>query len=92
MNEVFLFGQGGNSVHNKVSSNLSGSGYDLALSLFGENFFDGFSNLQSEEQLWNDLRDYLTMDLTIKARAESERIEVDGSFHFREPVLNLTLD
>lgn len=88
MNEVFLFGQGGNSVHNKVSSNLSGSGYDLALSLFGENFFDGFSKSQSEEQLWNDLRDYLTMDLTIKARAESERIEVDGSFHFREPVLN----
>ena len=78
----------GNSVHNKVSSNLSGSGYDLALSLFGENFFDGFSKTSSEEQLWNDLRPYLTMDLTLKARAESERVEVDGSYRYREPVLN----
>ena len=88
MKEVFLYGQGGNSVHNKVSSNLSGSGYDLALSLFGENFFDGFSKTPSEEQMWNDLRPYLTMDLTLKARAESERVEVDGSYRYREPVLN----
>jgi hypothetical protein len=88
LQEIFLLGQEGGSMHANLSSKLSGSDYDLALTLFVENFFDKFNKNSSEEELWESLRDFLSFDLILKAETTSEGVSLSGKYDYREGVLN----
>ena len=88
MREVFVYGQGGSSLHNKIQPSLSGKEYDIALSLFGENFFDGFEKSNTEREMWNELRDFLSFDITLTANSDLDRVDLEAIYKYDQPVLN----
>lgn len=88
MQEIFLFGQEGGSVNANLSSKLSGVDYDLALALFVDKFFENFQKNSGEQELWESFRDFLSLDLVLKAEATSEGVSLDGRYDYQEEVLN----
>ena len=88
LQQIFLFGQEGSGMHANLSSKLSGGDYDLALALFVENFFTNFQKNSMEEQLWDTFRDFLGMDLTLKAESTSVGVKLDGRYDYKASVMN----
>ena len=88
LQEIFLFGQEGSGMHANLSSKLSGGDYDLALALFVENFFDNFKKNSNEEQLWENFRSFLSLDLVLKAESTQDGVNLDARYDYRESVLN----
>ena len=88
MQEIFLFGQEGGSVSANLSSKLSGGDYDLALALFVDKFFENFQKNSGEQELWESFRDFLSLDLVLKAETTSEGVSLDGRYDYQEEVLN----
>ena len=88
LQEVFLFGQEGGGMHADLSAKLSGGDYDLALALFVENFFTNFQKDSKEQELWENFRDFLSLDLVLKAEATSEGVSLNGRYDYKEGVLN----
>ena len=56
-------------MHANLTSKLSGGDYDLALALFVENFFENFNKSFDEQELWVMMREFLSLDLVLKAEA-----------------------
>ncbi len=88
LQQIFLFGQEGSGMHANLSSKLSGGDYDLALALFVENFFTNFQKNSNEEQLWETFRDFLSLDLTLKAESTSEGVSLGGRYDYKTGVMN----
>lgn len=88
LQEIFLFGQEGGSMHANLSSKLSGGDYDLALALFVEKFFENFQRNSGEQELWENFRAFLGLDLVLKGKATSKGVSLDGRYDYREEVLN----
>ena len=88
LQQIFLFGQEGSGMHANLSSKLSGGDYDLAIALFVENFFSNFQKNSKEEQLWETFRDFLSLDLTLKAESTSEGVNLDARYDYRTRVMN----
>ena len=88
LQEVFLFGQEGGGMHANLTAKLSGGDYDLALALFVENFFTNFQKNSNEQELWENFRDFLSLDLILKAEANSGGVSLNGTFDYKEDVLN----
>ena len=70
MREVFVYGQAG-VPHNKFNR-VYQEKIDIALSLFGENFFNGFEN-QMLKEMWNEL-DFLSFDITLTANSDLDGV------------------
>ena len=75
-------------MHADLSAKLSGGDYDLALALFVENFFTNFEKDSNEQELWENFRDFLSLDLVLKAEATSEGVSLNGRYDYKEGVLN----
>ena len=88
LQQIFLFGQEGSGMNANLSSKLSGGDYDLGLALFVENFFANFRKNSNEEQLWETFRDFLSMDLTLKAETTSLGVNLVGRYDYKESVMN----
>ena len=88
LQEIFLFGQEGGSMHANLTSKLSGGDYDLALALFVEKFFENFNKSSDEQELWVMMREFLSLDLVLKAEANSDGVSVVGNYNHAEGVLN----
>lgn len=88
LEEIFLFGQEGGGMHANLSAKLSGGDYDLGLALFVEKFFENFQKDSAEQELWENFRNFLGLDLVLKAEATSEGVSLDCRYDYRENVLN----
>ena len=75
-------------MHANLTSKLSGGDYDLALALFVENFFENFNKSSDEQELWVMMREFLSLDLVLKAEANSDGVSVVGNYNHAEGVLN----
>ena len=60
----------------------------MALALFVENFFDNFKKNSNEEQLWENFRSFLSLDLVLKAESTQDGVNLDARYDYRESVLN----
>ena len=88
LKEIFLFGQEGSGMNDNLSSKLSGGKYDLALALFVENFFSNFQKDSKEQELWESFREFLCLDVVLKAEATPEGVNLEGKYDYKENVLN----
>ena len=88
LQEVFMFGQEGGGMHANLSSKLSGGDYDLALALFVEKFFTHFEKDSNEQELWENFRDFLSLDLVLKGEATADGVSLTGRYDYKEGVLN----
>ena len=88
LKEIFLFGQEGSGMNDNLSSKLSGGKYDLALALFVENFFSNFQKDSKEQELWEKFREFLCLDVVLKAEATPEGVNLEGKYDYKENVLN----
>ena len=88
LKEIFLFGQEGSGMNDNLSSKLSGGKYDLALALFVENFFSNFQKDSKEQELWENFREFLCLDVVLKAEATPEGVSLEGKYDYKENVLN----
>ena len=88
LKEIFLFGQEGSGMNDNLSSKLSGGKYDLALALFVENFFSNFQKDSKEQELWENFREFLCLDVVLKAEATPEGVNLEGKYDYKENVLN----
>ena len=88
LEQVFLFGQGSDTAVSAFSGRLSGDDYDLGLSLNGTNFFENFMKNPQEETLFNEFRDYLSFQLTAKAKESTGEVSLAGEYDYVKPVLN----
>lgn len=88
LKEIFLFGQEGSGMNDNLSSKLSGGKYDLALALFVENFFSNFQKDSKEQELWESFREFLCLDVVLKAEATHEGVNLEGKYDYKENVLN----
>jgi hypothetical protein len=75
-------------MHANLSSKLAGGDYDLALALFVENFFTNFHKDSEEQELWQGIRDFLSLDLVLKAETTVDGVSLDGRYDYSENVLN----
>ena len=53
-----------------------------------ENFFTNFQKDSNEQELWDNFRDFLSLDLVLKAEATSEGVSLNGRYDYKEGVLN----
>ena len=88
LEQVFLFGQGSDTAVSGFAGRLSGNDYDLGLSLNGTNFFENFKKNPQEETLFNEFRDYLSFQLTAKAKESTGEVFLQGEYDYVKPVLN----
>ena len=88
LKEIFLFGQEGSGMNDNLSSKLSGGKYDLALALFVENFFSNFQKDSKEQELWESFREFLCLDVVLKAEATPEGVNLEGKYDYKENLLN----
>ena len=88
LEQVFLFGQGSDTSVSSFSGRLSGNDYDLGVSLNGTNFFENFKKNPQEETLFNEFRDYLSFQLTAKAKESTGEVSLEGEYDYVKPVLN----
>ena len=88
LEQVFLFGQGSDTAVSAFTGRLSGNDYDLGLSLNGTNFFENFKKNPQEETLFNEFRDYLSFQLTAKAKESTGEVSLEGEYDYVKPVLN----
>ena len=84
----FSFGQGSDTAVSAFTGRLSGNDYDLGLSLNGTNFFENFKKNPQEETLFNEFRDYLSFQLTAKAKESTGEVSLEGEYDYVKPVLN----
>ena len=88
MQMIFQFGQGSNTLHPKLVSKLNADDYDLALFLFGENFFIPFEKTGQEAQILSQFKDYLAFDLSVTAKTDIEGVSLEGQFDYHKDVLD----
>ena len=88
LEQVFLFGQGNDTSAPAFTDRLSGNNYDLGFSLNGTNFFENFKKTTQEEALFSEFRDYLSFQLTAKAKESTGEITLEGEFDYVKPVLD----
>lgn len=88
MSRIFTSAQKKDFMSNKLAVQMSGMSYDLALSFFGENFFDNFIGTSEEKELWKKLQEYLSADVTMQAKANAGSVGIEGKYTYQEPVLD----
>ncbi|MBN37391.1 MAG: hypothetical protein CMI29_02890 [Opitutae bacterium] len=88
LEQIFLFGQGSDTSVSAFSGRLSGNDYDFAISLNGTNFFENFRKTSQEEALFNVFRDYLSFQLTAKAKESTGEVSLEGEYDYVKPVLD----
>ena len=88
LEQVFLFGQGNDTATSAFAGRLSGNDYDLGFSLNGTNFFENFKKNPQEETLFNEFRDYLSFQLTAKAKESTGEVSLEGEYDYVKPVLD----
>ena len=88
MKEIFQYGQVSNRLHPKLVSSLRGNDYDIAAFLFAENFFSPFQKTVEETELLNTFREFLSFDVTIKAKASLEGVSFTGEYDYGKAMLD----
>ena len=88
MRSIFQNGQNSNSLNPRFASKLRADDYDVALFLFGENFFNPFQKSSGEEGLLQTFRDFLSFNLSLKAKSGLDGVSLFGEYDYQEEVLD----
>jgi cell division protein FtsB len=88
MNQLFSYGQNSGIMNSKIGNKLTGDDYDVGLSILGRNFFEAFSNNESENELFSEFREFLSFDLHLKSKSSMDRVTLEGIYEYDREILD----
>ena len=88
LGQIFINGQNSNAMNSAVANKLTGDDYDVGLSLLGKNFFKSFSKNAEEDELFANFKDFVSLDLNVKAKLEMDQVSLEGQYEYENEVLD----
>ena len=88
MRNIFKGSESLNHSHPQILSKLRANDYDVSVFLSGENFFFPFQKSPQESGILSLFGEFLSFDISLKAKTGLDGLSITGEYDYRNDVLN----